>query len=132
MFSVDFYLNKIYIISRLNLVMEVRRIGNMDMHLIMSGEELSKLELMTEKGVAFTSKLETYHPQDSLKGTEVQLVYDPNLTVDGLDGRDVVSHFDNPPIPIYIGNRGIVRLQQGDYCGGAVFDTKIEIKVQKS
>ena len=104
--------------------------GNMDMHLIISAEELSELELMAQKGVAFTSKLKTYNPCDSLSGTEVRLIYDPDSKADGLDGREIASHFDNPPIPIYIGKRGIARLQQGDYCGGAVFDTKIEIKVK--
>ena len=114
--------------------MKSRRLGNNDIHLIITDKELSQLERLvkenlTEKKVALTSKLETYS-QDSLKGTEVQLVYDPDSTYEGLDGRDVVPHFNNPPIPIYISNRGIRRLQNREYCGGAVFDTKIEMRVE--
>lgn len=111
--------------------MKVYRMGNMDMHLVISNEELSKLESLTKEGVVFTSKLKS-HSQDPTNGAEVQLVYEPDLYVDGLDGRDVASHFKNPPMPIYIGKRGIKRLSEGDYpCGGAVLSTKIEISVQK-
>ena len=109
--------------------MKSKRLGNNDIHLIITNEELSQLERLTEKRVALTSKLETYS-QDSLKGIEVQLVYEPDQTYDCLDGRDVVSHFNNPPIPVYISNRGIRRLQNREYCGGAVFDTKLEIRVE--
>ncbi len=115
--------------------MKSKRLGNNDIHLIITNEELSQLERLLkeslpEKKVALTSKLETYHPKDPLKDTKVQLVYEPDQTYDCLDGRDVVSHFNNPPIPVYISNRGIRRLQNREYCGGAVFDTKLEIRVE--
>ena len=110
--------------------MEAHRLGNNDIGLIITMEELSQLKQLTKKRVVFTSKLQS--PYNPLNGKEIQLIYDPDVNADGLDGRDMVPHFYNPPIPVYIGNRGIKRLQQGDYpCGGAVLSTKIEIKVQK-
>ena len=69
-------------------------------------------------------------PYDPLNGKEVQLIYNPSCNIDGADGGDMISHFDNPPIPVYIGNRGRIKLQEEGWCGGAYLSAKVEIKVQ--
>ena len=39
--------------------MEVKRLGNLDIHLILTKEELSQLELLTEKNVVAVSKIKS-------------------------------------------------------------------------
>lgn len=110
--------------------MEAHRLGN-DIDLIITSEELSQLEQITKKGIVFTSKIQSQ--QDSpLNGKEIQLIYVPDLNADGVDGIDMISRFDNPPIPVYIGHRGIKRLQQREYCMGCIgiYNAKIDVKVQ--
>jgi len=109
--------------------MEVKRLGNLDIHLILTKKEESLLELLTEKSVIATSKIKSPF-YDPLNGKEVQLIYNPSCNIDGADGRDMIPHFDNPPIPVYIAKRGRIKLREEEWCGGAYLSAKIEIKVQ--
>lgn len=113
--------------------MQVLRLGNMDIHIILNSADFSELENLaknTNQSTVATAQIQA-PPYDPLTGKELSLIYDPDRDVDnGVDCTEMISHFKEPPIPVYIADRGVQRLKNREPCGSAYKFAKVEIRVQ--
>ena len=114
--------------------MQVVRLGNLDIHFILTQDEVLLLEDLVKREevneVVIATAFLRARSYDPLQGKEASLIYSPRCNVDGADCSEMVEHFENPPIPVYIAGRGLQRLKTGEICGGAYLSTKVEVKVE--
>ena len=116
--------------------MDVYRLGNLDIRLFLASDEFSQakkfaLENIDSDRVVATGKIKSTE-DDPLYGTEVNLIYNPKRDRDcGVDCSEMIRHFEDPPIPVYISGRAVRNLSNGELCGSAFLQYKLEIKVRR-
>jgi len=111
--------------------MEAIREGNLDFLLHISEEELLRGGNMSKERIIASSKIKSFYPEDSLNDKEMQLIYHPNrFFSDDVDCREIILHFNNPPIPVYINSQGIKILQENKENVSGFLSYKLRIKLK--